>query len=189
MNDELRELYQDVIIEHSKRPRNFHADGRHGAEGRRLQPAVRRHGAPSTSTLDGDVVRDVAFQGHGCAISTASASVMTETLKGKTRAEAEELFRDFHDLVTGNADAGSRASSASSPSSPASASSPPASSAPRCAGTPRARRWKEETSRSRRNEAVHVADPPNRRELSLSMVVGLRSPTTNDPVDSRRTAR
>ena len=51
--------------------------------------------------LNGDVVNDVSFQGHGCAISTASASVMTEMLKGKTRAEAEQLFHTFHDLVTG----------------------------------------------------------------------------------------
>src|SRR5690606_33363962 len=53
--------------------------------------------------LSEDRVHDCAFQGHGCAISTASASVMTETLKGKTRAEAEQLFREFHDLVTGKA--------------------------------------------------------------------------------------
>ena len=53
--------------------------------------------------VDGDVVKDVAFQGHGCAISTASASVMTELLKGKTRAQAEEMFHTFHDLVTGKA--------------------------------------------------------------------------------------
>ena len=54
-------------------------------------------------SVDGDVVKDVAFQGHGCAISTASASVMTETLKGKTREQAEDLFETFHDLVTGEA--------------------------------------------------------------------------------------
>ena len=90
MNDELRELYQDVIIEHSKRPRNFRplGDAAHRAEG--YNPLC---GDTVTIylTLDGDVVSDVSFQGHGCAISTASASVMTELLKGKTRAEAERL--------------------------------------------------------------------------------------------------
>jgi nitrogen fixation NifU-like protein len=51
--------------------------------------------------MDGDIVTDISFEGAGCAISTASASIMTETLKGKTRAQAEELFQTFHDLVTG----------------------------------------------------------------------------------------
>jgi len=102
VNDDLRELYQDVIIGHSKRPRNFHSldDARH-AEG--YNPLC-----GDTVTvyldLDGDRVSDCAFQGHGCAISTASASVMTEALKGKTRAEAERLFHEFHDLVTGRAE-------------------------------------------------------------------------------------
>ena len=99
MNEELRELYQDVIIEHSKRPRNFHALD-HGDKADGYNPLC-----GDTVTVfvdvDGDVVRDVAFQGHGCAISTESASVMTETLKGKTRAEADALFQNFHDMVTG----------------------------------------------------------------------------------------
>jgi nitrogen fixation NifU-like protein len=100
VNEELRELYQDVIIEHSKRPRNFHplGAGAHKADG--YNPLC-----GDTVTVfvdvDGNVVRDVSFQGHGCAISTASASVMTEALKGKTRAEADDLFHTFHDLVTG----------------------------------------------------------------------------------------
>ena len=99
MNDDLRDLYQDVIIEHSKRPRNFHAlDHGHKAEG--YNPLC-----GDTVTVyvdvDGDRVTDCAFQGHGCAISTAAASVMTETLKGKTRAEAERIFNEYHDLVTG----------------------------------------------------------------------------------------
>jgi nitrogen fixation protein NifU and related proteins len=102
VNDELRDLYQDVIIEHSKRPRNFRSlgDAAHKADG--YNPLC---GDTVTVylTLDGDVVKDVSFQGHGCAISTASASVMTETLKGKTRAQVEELFRTFHELVTGKA--------------------------------------------------------------------------------------
>ena len=103
MNDELRELYQDVIIEHSKRPRNYHAmdAAAHRADG--YNPLC---GDTVTVFLDlnGDVVRDVSFLGHGCAISTASASVMTETLKGKTRAEAERIYHAFHDLVTGKSD-------------------------------------------------------------------------------------
>lgn len=102
-NDELRELYQDVIIEHSKRPRNFHPlEHGHHVDG--YNPLC---GDTVTVYLDvdGDRVNDCAFQGHGCAISTASASVMTETLKGKTRAEAEALFQEFHDLVTGKSEA------------------------------------------------------------------------------------
>ena len=84
MNDDLRELYQDVIIEHSKRPRNFHALD-HGQK------------ADGYNPLCGDTVTVFV----GCAISTAAASVMTEILKGKTLAEAESIFRDYHDLVTG----------------------------------------------------------------------------------------
>jgi nitrogen fixation protein NifU and related proteins len=103
VNDELRELYQDVIIEHSKRPRNFHPLGDAARKADGYNPLC---GDTVTVylTLDGDVVRDVSFQGHGCAISTASASVMTEMLKGKTRAQAEQLFHTFHDLVTGKRD-------------------------------------------------------------------------------------
>lgn len=104
MNEELRDLYQDIIVEHSKRPRNFrsltdagrHADGYNPLCGDQITVFL---------NLDGDVVSDVAFQGAGCAISTAAASVMTEILKGKTRAEVEALFTRFHDLVTGAGDA------------------------------------------------------------------------------------
>ena len=100
MNDDLRDLYQEVIIDHSKRPRNFRIlDGRaRQAEG--FNPLC---GDQVTVYVDvqGNEVRDVAFQGHGCAISTASASVMTEMLKGKSVEEAEGLFHVFHDLVTG----------------------------------------------------------------------------------------
>ena len=100
MTEELRELYQDVIIDHSKRPRNFReldagarqAQGYNPLCGDQITVYVR---------VDGGVVKDVAFQGSGCAISTASASVMTETLKGKSLGEAEKIFRVFHDLVTG----------------------------------------------------------------------------------------
>jgi len=100
VNEELRDLYQDIIVEHSKRPRNFRAldPAEHRADG--YNPLC---GDQITVfvALDGDRVRDVTFQGAGCAISTAAASVMTETLKGKSRAEVEALFTRFHDLVTG----------------------------------------------------------------------------------------
>ena len=97
---ELRDLYQEVILDHSKRPRNFHAiaDASRKAEG--YNPLC---GDRETIyvVLEGDRVRDVAFQGAGCAISTASASMMTESVKGKTREEAEALFTRFHQLITG----------------------------------------------------------------------------------------
>ena len=99
---ELRELYQEVILDHSKRPRNFReipaATGR--ADG--FNPLC---GDKATVflELDGDVVKDVSFKGAGCSISTASASMMTEALRGKTRAEAEALFERFHRLVTSDA--------------------------------------------------------------------------------------
>lgn len=97
---ELRDLYQEVIVDHSRRPRNFRAieDADATAEGYNplCGDKVRLY-----LKLDGDVIRDVAFQGSGCAISTASASLLTETLKGKTREKAEELFEGFHKLVTG----------------------------------------------------------------------------------------
>ena len=98
---ELRDLYQEVILEHSKVPRNYReiSDADHKAEG--FNPLC---GDRFTVYLnmDGDAIRDISFQGSGCAISKASASMMTQTLKGKTRADAEQLFGKFHDLVTGN---------------------------------------------------------------------------------------
>jgi len=100
MSTDLRDLYQEVILDHSKRPRNFHAmpDADRKAEG--YNPLC---GDRETVflDLDGDVLKDVSFQGAGCAISTASASMMTESVKGKTRAEADALFERFHDLITG----------------------------------------------------------------------------------------
>ncbi|MDQ2952621.1 MAG: SUF system NifU family Fe-S cluster assembly protein, partial [Chloroflexota bacterium] len=101
---DLRELYQEVILDHSKRPRNFRAlpDANRKAEG--YNPLC---GDRETVylELEGDVVKDVAFEGAGCAISTASASMMTESVKGKTRAEADALFERFHGLITGVAKA------------------------------------------------------------------------------------
>jgi nitrogen fixation NifU-like protein len=96
---DLRDLYQEVILDHSKRPRNFRelpeanhrADGYNPLCGDRATVYVR---------LDGDIVTDVSFKGSGCSISTASASMMTEALKGKTRSEADALFERFHRLIT-----------------------------------------------------------------------------------------
>jgi len=97
---DLRDLYQEVILEHSKVPRNYRgmAEADHKAEG--FNPLC---GDRFTVYLhmDGGRIHDISFQGSGCAISKASASMMTQTLKGKTRDEADELFRRFHDLVTG----------------------------------------------------------------------------------------
>ncbi|HTW24493.1 MAG TPA: SUF system NifU family Fe-S cluster assembly protein [Candidatus Baltobacteraceae bacterium] len=103
---DLRDLYQDVILEHSKAPRNYREQpaADHKAEG--FNPLCGDH-FTIFITLDGDKIQDISFQGSGCAISKASASMMTQTLKGKTRAEAEHLFTRFHDLVTGHAEGGS----------------------------------------------------------------------------------
>ncbi|HEV2325868.1 MAG TPA: SUF system NifU family Fe-S cluster assembly protein [Terracidiphilus sp.] len=97
---ELNELYQEIILEHSKAPRNFRrpAGTNHSAEG--YNPLCGDHFTVFLD-MEGDAIRDVGFQGSGCAISKASASMMTQTLKGKTRAEAERLFEQFHGLVTG----------------------------------------------------------------------------------------
>jgi len=98
MND-LRDLYQEVILDHNRRPRNFGplATANHRAEG--SNPLC---GDKVTVLLDLEAgrIRDVAFQGAGCAISTASASLMTEALKGQTVEEARRLFHVFHDLLT-----------------------------------------------------------------------------------------
>jgi nitrogen fixation NifU-like protein len=99
VSSELRELYQEVILDHSKRPRNFRElpEASHRAEG--FNPLCGDR-ATVYLRLEGDVVQDVAFKGAGCSISTASASMMTEALKGKSRAEAEALFQRFHQLLT-----------------------------------------------------------------------------------------
>ncbi|HET9837093.1 MAG TPA: SUF system NifU family Fe-S cluster assembly protein [Candidatus Angelobacter sp.] len=99
---ELRELYQEVILEHSKKPRNYRAleAANHKAEG--YNPLCGDHFTIYVDLQDG-AIKDIGFQGSGCAISKASASMMTQSLKGKTTAEAEELFTKFHDVVTGHA--------------------------------------------------------------------------------------
>lgn len=100
---ELSELYQQVILDHNKKPRNF----------RRIEAADRMSegynplcGDQLTvfMQMDGDRVADISFEGSGCAISKAAASMMTQSVKGKTRQEAETLFREFHGMVTGTLD-------------------------------------------------------------------------------------
>ncbi len=97
---DLRELYQETILGHSKKPRNFRKleDATRSLEG--YNPLCGDRITVYVKLADGRV-QDIAFQGSGCAISTASASMMTESLKGKTLDEAEALFRGFHDLLTG----------------------------------------------------------------------------------------
>ncbi len=104
MLDDLRELYQEVILDHGKRPRNL----------RRLDTATgHAHGdnplCGDTVTIylvvdDANVIQDVSFEGHGCAISIASASMLTELLRGRTATDAVALFNAFHKLCTGAAD-------------------------------------------------------------------------------------
>ena len=96
---DLRELYQDVIIDHNKNPRNFgrpetcdhEAKGNNPLCGDKVTVYV---------TVAGDVIENVQFEGRGCAISVASASMMTELVKGKPLAEARAIFEDFHQIVT-----------------------------------------------------------------------------------------
>lgn len=103
MFDDLRDLYQEVIFDHNRNPRNFRVmeDADRQVEG--FNPLC---GDRLTLFLkmDGDVITDASFQGSGCAISTASVSLMTEIVKGKTEAEAEALFTQFHEMTTGKED-------------------------------------------------------------------------------------
>jgi nitrogen fixation protein NifU and related proteins len=106
---EFNELYQEIILEHSKAPRNYRRpDGTNcSAEG--YNPLCGDHFTVFLN-MDGDAIRDVGFQGSGCAISKASASMMTQMLKGKTKAEAEKIFEKFHGMVTGENGASSNGS-------------------------------------------------------------------------------
>ena len=104
--NELRDLYQEVILDHNRRPRNF---GPLPAANRQAEGHNPLCGDRVTVLLDLEDgrIRDVAFQGSGCAISTASASLMTEALKGRSVEEVQKIFRGFHDLVTTGAGEGS----------------------------------------------------------------------------------
>jgi nitrogen fixation NifU-like protein len=97
---DLRELYQEVILDHHKKPRNFRKPEGANKKAEGFNPLCGDKISLFLQIEDG-VVRDAGFVGSGCAISTASASMMTESLKGKTVAEVESLFERFHDLVTG----------------------------------------------------------------------------------------
>ena len=96
---DLKDLYRDVIVDHNRHPRNFgklapadaHADGFNPLCGDKLSIYV---------NLDGDRIRDAKFEGSGCAISVASASLLTEAVKGKSRTEVQKLFHDVHTLLT-----------------------------------------------------------------------------------------
>ena len=100
---ELSDLYQEVILDHNKNPRNFReiaranfkADGNNPLCGDALRVYVE---------MEDDLVKDVAFKGSGCAISKASASMMTQVVKGKSKAEAEKMFDEFHRMVLGKLD-------------------------------------------------------------------------------------
>ena len=100
---ELNDLYQDVILDHNKNPRNFReisdanyqADGHNPLCGDALKVYLK---------VENDTVTDVAFKGSGCAISKASASMMTQAVKGKTKTEADELFTEFRAMVMGELD-------------------------------------------------------------------------------------
>ena len=96
----LQDIYQEVILEHARSPRNFRALDGAACKAEGFNPLC---GDRCTVyiAMKGDVIDDVTFQGSGCAISRASASMMTQALKGKTTVEAEGLFRDFHRMVTG----------------------------------------------------------------------------------------
>ncbi|HET7435504.1 MAG TPA: SUF system NifU family Fe-S cluster assembly protein [Thermoanaerobaculia bacterium] len=98
---DLRELYQQVILDHNKNPRNFHEmpDATVRVEG--YNPLCGDHYTIFVQ-LDDEKIREVSFTGSGCAISKASASVMSSTVKGKSKEEAEHLFDTFHKLVTGD---------------------------------------------------------------------------------------
>jgi nitrogen fixation NifU-like protein len=98
---DLRELYQEVILDHNRRPRNFRRleDANRVSEGR--NPLCGDH-LTLYVRVQGDVIEEVTFQGSGCAISKASASLLTEAVKGKTLAEADTLFGAVHRLVTGH---------------------------------------------------------------------------------------
>src|SRR5208282_5551951 len=103
MSDELDDLYREIILDHTKRPRNFRviddatctADGHNRICGDKLRVFAK---------VENGVIKDLAFKGEGCSISTASASMMTQALKGKTVEEARKLYEQFHAVLTGPPD-------------------------------------------------------------------------------------
>ena len=99
MFDDLTELYQQVILDHSKSPRNFHKLENANRTAQGHNPLCGDH-YTIYAVMDGDVIKDIGFQGAGCAISKASASILTDTLKGKTKSDVKALFDKVHDMVT-----------------------------------------------------------------------------------------
>jgi nitrogen fixation protein NifU and related proteins len=104
---DLRDMYQEVILEHAKSPRNYRALASPSRKAEGFNPLCGDRCTIYLS-MQGDVIEDIAFQGNGCAISRASASMLTQSLKGKTAAEAEKLFKNFHGMVTGQSPNGDR---------------------------------------------------------------------------------
>jgi nitrogen fixation NifU-like protein len=98
---DLRELYQELILEHSKAPRNYREIGLATGKAEGYNPLCGDRFTVSVQ-IEGDSIRDVAFQGSGCAISKASASLMTQSVKGKTKEQAKKIFEQFHRTVTGD---------------------------------------------------------------------------------------
>jgi nitrogen fixation NifU-like protein len=99
MSDDLSELYQEVILDHSKSPRNFHKLEGANRTAQGHNPLCGDNVTLYLS-LDGEVIKDISFLGSGCAISKASASILTAVLKGKTKAEVKALFEKVHQMVT-----------------------------------------------------------------------------------------
>ena len=97
---ELRDLYQEVILEHAKAPRNYRALDENASKAEGYNPLCGDRCTVFINSNDG-VIHDISFQGNGCAISKASASMMTQALKGKTLEQAEQIFQKFHGMVTG----------------------------------------------------------------------------------------
>ena len=109
MNADLRELYQEIILDHNKRPRNRGKLPQANREAEGHNPLCGDQ-VRVTLITENDLVSDIAFEGQGCAISTASASLMTEAVKGKTVEEAEVIFREFQQMVTETGDASDHSS-------------------------------------------------------------------------------
>ena len=97
---ELRDLYQELILEHAKAPRNYRELGAPASKAEGYNPLCGDRCTVFINQNDG-IIKDISFQGNGCAISKASASMMTQALKGKSLEQAEEMFKSFHGMVTG----------------------------------------------------------------------------------------
>jgi nitrogen fixation NifU-like protein len=100
---ELDELYQEVILDHNRSPRNFHALAGANRKAQGYNPLCGDQVTVYVKLADG-TIEDISFQGSGCAISKASASLMTSELKGKTESEAQELFNNVHKMLTGESE-------------------------------------------------------------------------------------